>query len=397
MKIKQSYLLVFLFLIFQTILIRAGNYFHLFIIFFYVLILLFCKFRYNLFFSLWLFFSFFLTLLGIFNGNNIVWIIFDFLIFSPIFLSALMYKINYIQFESSFLNIFSKSLKYLVPLGVIIYFYMGYKPATFNSNRFNLNESIHLAYFSPIMPFLFVPFMILMYDKINVGNRRYFLMAALFIIYMGLITLSRSIVISVILPSFIYLLFIKSGIKIKLLAVLLLGIIYIFMGATVNSSGSVNDLIELINNRNEVQFENGDYTSSRGTELEEYLKQNLSLNEIIFGRGFGGTKVLDLTHDFIGGPEMMHIGWSHAFLKGGILLVLLIYLPLFWILFVSLIKRHVYIFFLAIWFLSADSITTSWQFSYNYFFYSFLIFYFINNYDITRLLSKRFNSLGKIG
>ncbi len=396
MQIKQSYFLVLLFLFFQTILMRAGNYFHFFIIFFYFIILLFCKFRLNLFLFIWLFFSLYLIVLGVFNGNDIVWIIFDFFIFSPIYLSASMYKIDYVHFENVFLNVFSKSLKYLVPLGVIVYFYMGYKPATFNSNRFNLNESIHLAYFSPIMPFLFVPFMILMYDKISQSNRKYFVIAALFIIYMGLITLSRSIVISVILPTLIYVLFIKSSFKIKLFAILLFCVTYIFIGTTFNSNGNVNELIELINNRNEVQFENGDYTSSRGTELEEYLKQNLSLNEIIFGRGFGGTKVLDLSHDYIGGPEMMHIGWSHAFLKGGIVLVSLIYLPLIWILFISLIKRHIYIFFLTIWFLSADSITTSWQFSFNYFFYTFLIFYFINNYEVTRLFSKRFTPLGKI-
>ena len=373
---------------------RAGNYFQFFIVFFYIIILLVCKFRYNVFLFLWLLFSFSLTILGIFNGNNLIWVLFDFLIFSPIFVSALMYNSDYLQFENSILNIFLKSLKYLIFLGIIIYFYMGYKPASFSGGRFNLNDSVHLAYFSPIMPFLFVPYMIVMYDKINRSSRKYLLIAAIFIVYMGLITLSRSIILSVVLPTFMYLLFVKRDTKFTILAVMLCGILYFFMEQTMNYSGNFIDLIELINDRNEVQFENGDYTSSRGTEFDEYLHQNLSPIEILFGRGFGGTKVLDLSHDYIGGPEMMHIGWSHAFLKGGVALVLLIYLPLFWILFVSLVKRHVYIFFLTIWFLTADSITTSWQFSYNYFFYSFLLLYIINNYEITRLFSKRFNSVG---
>jgi len=391
-KLKlQIYFILFLFLLIQILLIRAGDFFQYFVILFYLIVLIFCKFHWNIFLIYWMFISFILSFVGLINGNNFIWILFDFFVLSPILISALIYRINFSKFEKVFIEVFSYSLKYLFYFGLFIYVYMDYKPATISSSRFNFNESVHLAYFSPIMPFLFVPFLIFLYKKISIPKRRYIYFASLFIVYMGFITLSRSIILSILLPISLTLLFNNNKIKYFILVFLL--VLFSLFNSFKFPQTDFLLLLELIQDRTSSQFENGDFSSSRGAEFQDYVNQNLSLLEVLFGRGFGGKKVIN-SSDFIGGITMMHIGWAHIFLKGGIFLVGLIYFPILFLSIFSLFKRKYYIFLMALFFLISDSTTLSWLFSYNYVLYIFLMIYLLTDYETSRFFSKHLRSLG---
>ncbi len=381
-KKNKPLLLFILLIITQLFHIRAGKYYVFVTLIFFISLFFLYKPKFNSYILFGFLISLFLTIRGLLNGNLILDILNDFLIFSPILISFLYKKDIFLYVENNIINIFTKSLICLIPLGILIFKYMEYDFTDVGLSRFNFNEDVILEYFSPIMPFLFAPYLVFYYEKLN-KNQKYLLLFSLFFIcFMGIITLSRSLILNLVLPFFLYFLhkFYTNQIVVKkyIFYIFILIIIGIIINFIFINNELVTNLWDLLNSRNTQQLETGNITSDRFNELLEYLKQNISILDYLIGRGFGGQKILVQNTSYIGGITMMHIGVAHVFLKGGILLIFYIYSPIVFMIFYFLKNKIYTISYLLIWFLIENTTTTTWELSYPLFFYSFSIAFLFN-------------------
>ena len=174
LKRHRKLIFIVLFIITQLLSIRAGKYFVFVTLIFFITLFFFLKPKFNKYILFGFLLSFLLCVRGILNGNLFVNILEDFLIFTPILSSFLLEKNLFVDLEKSLAKYFVKSLFILIPLGVLIYIYMDYNVTSFGLDRFNYNPDIKFEFFSPIIPFLFAPYLIFYYRDFN--NTEKFLM-----------------------------------------------------------------------------------------------------------------------------------------------------------------------------------------------------------------------------
>ena len=168
---------------------------------------------------------------------------------------------------------------------------------------------------------------------------------------------------------------------------IILFILFIFFSggyhtSLINLIGLGDSLTGFIERAN-VQSDSDRISTGRWEETEYYLSNKLNFSEYLFGRGMGGY--------FTGGPiveisNIIHIGIFHVFLKGGILLVLTLYIPIIIAVFRYWNTPSYHISLILIYFLIVNSITTSWSWSFNLFFYWYGIsFYYFQKLPIRSL------------
>lgn len=384
-QIKKSNNVLFfviIFIISQILNIRAGKYFVFVSFIFFISLFIFFKPKFNKYVLIGFILSICLCIRGLINGNYLLDILNDFLIFTPILISFLLNKNVFQDLEYYLTKYLTKSLVILIPLGIIIYKYMEYDITDIGLSRFNYNEEILLEYFSPIMAFLFAPYLVFYFNTFTKFEKILLFASLLFIAFMGIITLSRSLILYLFLP-FILLFLYKIIInKIQLKNYIIYFIFIITSFTIINfifiNNSIISNLIDLLNARNTQQLDSGNITSDRYNEIIDYFKQNLSIFDYILGRGYGGQKVLTQNSTYIGGITMMHIGAAHVFLKGGALLLLYIYLPVFFIIIYYIKSNYYNISYLLIWFLIENNTTTTWNLSYPFLFYSLSISFLFN-------------------
>ena len=255
---------------------------------------------------------------------------------------------------------------------------MDYKPGSFETGRFIYNEDTKLHLMGPIIPLLYTPYLVFYINYLDRNQKIVVYISIILMALFGITTLTRAPIINALLPLILLFIFKISQNKINILKVLrttfLLTIAcFIIYQTPLIKKEILNESIEGLIIRNEFSKESGLYEEARFEETKTYLNQNLSFLDIILGRGMGGQKTRNVNSYYIGGIGMMHFGPSHVFLKGGILFVLILYIPLF-LSIAYFWKTNMYqISLILIYFLIINLINTTWDWGINTFFYWYAI------------------------
>ena len=379
---KKFTLMMVLMLIISVIFVRSGKYTYLVNSIFFLILFIFYRTSFSVHFFRYFFASICFLLWGIARGNEIPYMIEDFINFTPL---ILLFFHNYdISFDLNkrMPGYLANSLLVMIPISFLIYTYMDYSYGDMVV-RFNYDQSTKLALFSPMYPIIFAPYLLFFFNRLNLTQKCLVHAALIWLVVFNILTLTRSHIIGVLIA---YILFFIQRVIIQnrsyksivyiiiLLAIVLVGV---SLFGSNNNEFFLNNSIEALEQRNRDAVLNDDITTGRAKEMQEYLNQNLTVLEYLFGRGFGGIKVDDKSYNpFIGGPEMMHFGPVHAFLKGGIALVLILYLPLL----VSIFKywrnpNLSHVAFILLYFLVTNMQTTTWNWSFHVFFYWYALSY----------------------
>lgn len=375
---KNSKALLVLLIIITILTIRSGKYTYLVNIVFFASLFLIYKPSISWIFIFFLQFSLLLSLIGLLYNNNIINIISDFISFTPIIL-LFFYDSNILNdITQRFPSFLANALYILIPISIVIYMYMDYKPGSFEIARFIYNQDTKLNLMGPIMPLSYAPYLVFYTDHLDMKQKIAVYISIILMALFGITTLTRAPVINALLPLILLFIFRISQNRISILKVLRTTILltiacFIIYQTPLIKNQSLNKSIEGLIRRNELLKESGLYEEPRFEETKTYLDQNLSSLEIIIGRGMGGQKVRDVNSYYIGGIGMMHFGPSHVFLKGGILFVLILYIPLF-LSIAYFWKTNMYqISLILLYFLIINMINTTWDWSINTFFYWYAI------------------------
>jgi hypothetical protein len=368
--------------------IRSGKYTYIVNILFFI-----CLFIYyrpvlsKIFLGMFLI-AVFLTMWGIISGNQPISIAGDFVIFSPLILLFFYNRQINNDLITRIPNFLANSLFIMLPISFAIFVYMDYKPGSMLIGRFNYDVSTKLHLFAPIIPLMSAPYLIFFLDKLNKKQELLIHCSMICIILMGIMTLSKSIILACLIPYLLrygYKYLIQKIRPFKVLIILIiLSLFYSGNYLTVFTKKigleySFTGVIE----RTQRQYESNTFSSGRVKEVEDYFSQDLSFFEYMFGRGMGGHKVRDDADPHVGGINLMHFGIFHLFLKGGILLVLVLYVPIFLAILRFWKTPDYHISLILIYFLCVDAMTTSWGWSFSLFFYWYGIsFYFFQKLRI---------------
>jgi hypothetical protein len=288
--------------------------------------------------------------LGIFNGNKFEYIFTDFINFTPLVFLVLDNNNFKNKFLSNNLEGLNKLLPFLIITSISIFIYMGYDLTSTLIARFAYDSDSKLSLFAPLTPIFFIPFLIC-FDK-TLYNRLFVYIGAVLILLMGFITQTKTVFIPTIL-AFLLRIFFGGGLSSKLkyifflllISGLLISLAYEYMPETIIS------FTDKFNSTNDSNIDRID-------ESWNYLKQ-CNILQLFFGKGYGGVKIFN-NEDFIGGINMIHFGIVHLIMKGGIILFLLMYLPLFYIIINDFIGRQYAYVSMAFVFMSMDLGHTQW-------------------------------------
>lgn len=374
--------MLFLLLFIMLLTIRSGKYTYIVNSLFFIALFLTYRVRFSVHtFSYFLLFGF-LTIWGFIFGNDITSIAEDILSFSPLILLFIEKKNFELDLKKRLPIYLVNSLYFMIPVGIIIFIFMGYQVGGLETKRFDYDESTKLALFGPILPFIFAPTLVFFFDIFNKKQKILVFTSMFLILIMGVITLTKSVIVFPIIPLLLFYGYKEMVIKNRSLLRTIFFIV--FIGFLLKSIGffdkistinAVADTIERAVRKNE----KNDFTTGRYDETKDYFNQDLSVLEYLFGRGMGGQKVRDESDEYIGGINMMHFGPSHVFLKGGIFLVFLLYLPLFLAVFKFWNTPNYPISLILISFFLGNIQTTSWSWGIGLFFYWYAIsFYYIS-------------------
>lgn len=314
------------------LLVRSGKYTVYVNLIYFVLLTVFYKIKFTTVSFVYSFYFFLLLLIGIYNYNDFDSILEDIFSFWPLII--LFINGDFKEYlKKNLFKYLVNSLFWLFPISILIFKYMEYGIGSIVTTRFDYNESTNFELFAPIIPILFAPYLIFYFDTYNRSQKIIVILSNGFICLMGLITLSRSISLNQLTPIFLIVLYKLAIFKIKIVKLvkftlpLICIFLFIFNSNTYKES-NIKIAIDGIEARSEFDKDNLDITSGRFDEATQYLNQDLSIIEILFGRGLGGHKVKNKNENFIGGINMLHFGPLHLFMKGGIILLLIIYLPI---------------------------------------------------------------------
>ena len=370
---KNSSFLLLLLLFILVLSIRSGKYTYLVNSLFFLILFITIKIRFSIHTFYYLLLFGILTIYGIILGNDYASIIEDIFSFSPLILLFIERPKFKLDLKNRLPYFLVKSLYFLIPLSLLIFNYMDYQIGGLSTKRFDYNDSSKMHLFAPILPILFAPTLLFYYDIFNKKQRFLVFVSMILILLMGVITLTKSVIFFPIMYLFIfygYRIFVRKKVGQLLKGIILIAFAGLFLVQSnvfekIGLANAVADSIE----RGTNQKENSSFTSGRSEETIAYLNQDLTIREYLIGRGLGGHKVRNDSDYYEGGVNMMHFGPSHVFIKGGILLLLILYVPLFLAIFRFWKTSNYHISLILIAFFLGNIQTTTWSWGIGMFFY----------------------------
>jgi hypothetical protein len=305
----------------------------------------------------------FLSLYGIERDNFVSYVYFDIIIFS--FFSFLFF-FNQRNSYQWFVNEFPKNVSLWLSFGLIVSWFLFIKsdlqPGT-SDVRFSIGDSIKEfggAYkvIEPLSPALFVaPF----YRSIKSKWRYSIVLSLVTILVFSIFTATRgTFIISLI--SILYLLIInlkRTDWFRKLMQYFAFVCIGFLLLLFVFSLADIRDSLELLRNR---FLDSKDFSSGRDDESRLFLA-SLTETEWIIGRGMGGTQETWIWRHLKDGLNMVHYGHLQLLLKGGLLLLISIYVLITYCLLRAIrnAKMLFPFFYMVIVFFIYDQFHTQWQ------------------------------------
>lgn len=325
--------------------------------------------------------SFLYFVLGIAHGNQFDYMLTDFMHITPISILILGAP----KFKKDFIDNQLEGYKRIMPILVIFYFlifyYMGYSWVGSTDARFAYNQDSKLSLFAPLTPLAFFVF-VLAYNKIKANK---IVMISLVIgilanLHIGFTTQTKTAFLGPIII-LVLKLFINDSFKTKLKYIIIFLVAY--WGIIYFINNYMPELSYLTDAFSDKFDTSNDSNTSRMDETLEYLSK-CNVLQILLGKGFGGEKIFN-GEDFIGGVNMLHMGWGFLMMKGGVLLLIMIYYPLLWIIYHDLKSKHYIFTIIAIYFLIKDQMHTNFTSWSGVFLYWFLVYtrYYYRNYFLT--------------
>jgi hypothetical protein len=311
------------------------------------------------------FISMFYFFLGVANGNLLSNIFKDFIYFTPIILFIADDRHFYENFIDDKLAGLNKMMPYLLLASLGLFIYMGYSWTVSSNARFEYDQESKLNLFAPITPIFMIPFM-LCYTDVKY-KRILVYIGAFFILFMGYLTQTKTVFIPVILPFLFAIVFNRNLIlKFRLIIIIffICGIIYFIL-----FKFAPNSIFTFMSKFNMSDDSNID----RVNESVQYLNK-CNILQLLFGKGFGGIKTFH-GEEFIGGIDMIHFGMVHLIMKGGFILLIIMYFPLLYIIIKDFGSHNYSYVGMAIIFMFMDLGHTQWQSSTGMLVYWLLVYY----------------------
>jgi len=311
------------------------------------------------------FISFFYFFMGILNGNLFSDIFKDFICFTPLILFVADDRQFYENFIDNKLAGLNRIMPYLLLASIGLFIYMGYSWTVSSEARFAYDQESKLNLFAPISPLFMIPFM-LCYTDVKY-NRLFIYIGTFFILFMGYLTQTKTVFIPVILPFLLTIIFNKnliSKFRLIIFFFIISGIIYFVL-----SKYAPDSILSFVGKFNMTDDSNMD----RVNESVHYLER-CNVLQLLFGRGFGGIKTFS-GEEFIGGIDMIHFGIVHLIMKGGLLLLIIIYFPLLFIIVKDSISHNYSYVGMVIVIIFKDFGHTQWQSSTGMLVYWLLVYY----------------------
>jgi hypothetical protein len=391
---KNSSFILFLLLFILVLSVRSGKYTYLVNSIFFITLFFTYKTRITVHAFYYLLLIGILTIWGIILGNDYISIIEDVFSLSPLILLFIEKEKFKLDLKNRLPFFLVNSLYFLIPLSLLIFNYMDYQIGGLSTKRFDYNVATKLSLFGPILPIIFGPTLIFFIDLYNKKQKALVFISMSIIMIMGIITLSKSVILTPIIYLFLfygYKIFVNKKVRQLPKAIILI----VFAGFLLiqfnvfEKIGLANAVVDSIE-RSAIQNQNSSFSSGRVEETIAYLNQDLTFLEHLIGRGLGGRKVRNNSNDYVGGINMLHFGPSHVFMKGGIILVLVLYLPLFFAVFRFWNTPNYYISLILISFFLANIQTTNWSWGIGTFFYWYGISMYFSTVNKNKyLISKK--------
>jgi hypothetical protein len=276
-----------------------------------------------------LFYFIFLIIRGIVNGNYYKYILFDIHVYTSIvFLTFFNDKLSVNETSRKIPEFFTKMMIISIPVSFILFILFGSlnigdalgERSLMADAKSALNQGMFIA------PLLIAPFLVPFVREMKPGSRFLALSANALVLVYGIFTSTRGII-AISGIAFLSLINFKISINKKTLfsALFLITALVIFL--TFNQK--INNEIRVKIDYSIARFKaKNNFTSGRMSEVQG-LFEEFSTTELFFGRGAGAEQKFGFwkEHPAPGphGINFTHFGFLHLILKGGFILLLLVY------------------------------------------------------------------------
>jgi len=223
--------------------------------------------------------------------------------------------------QNDIIKLYSNLGSYLfigLPASLFFVLYYGVKPGTLEQRFISSGDIETSMFFFIIYPIAHSLFLFPIIGSFKKKIRIIIIISVFFIMIYSIMTLNRYFFITSLLSVITGLSFSKLRVKIKVLSFLVLGILVIqiisFKGF--NLSESSKSLFYRLQMKNDI-------FSGRDIEAIEFIN-SLNKNEIIFGKGLGGSQKTWIWSELPYGNNMIHFGFLYIIMKGGLLFLIFI-------------------------------------------------------------------------
>lgn len=262
-----------------------------------------------------------MVLNGIYRGNVLEDIINDFVVFVGGGIIASFSVDRLAAYLDRLPKVLARWAFFALPGFWIVYRYMEYHPGSIETARFVYNEDVRLHLFAPLI--LIQPLILLLFaDRMRLTNFIIVSVAILESAWIGIVTLSLHVFYTLGSAIFSFML-IRKGSAVrghKLLVVAGFTAIAIAAYVWVDRDSALGSSRDSIIHR--AEGETG--FAGRLAEQSDYFA-SATIMDVLIGRGFGGLKTTLESYELVAGPAMMHFGWAHLTMKGGIMFMVLLY------------------------------------------------------------------------
>lgn len=304
----------------------------------------------NFIFFILAFYFFFLTISGILRGNYFNYVLFDTIIYSSVvFLTFFNSNIN----SNNIPILFAR----LLPISLIFAFSTIFLFSDFTSlaTRSLTSDNNSMADDSWIVgPLIIAPFLVPFISKMRNHLKIIVLVANITLLLFGILTATRSYILITIL-ALLSLINFQKLFKFKFLFITSLFILSLFfISLTETYTNSIfADQINLVTARFN---SDGDFSNGRNSEVDGLFKEFNFFN-FAFGKGAGAEQKFGFWENIIGnghGVNFTHFGFLNLILKGGVVLLILVYGTAIYSLFVLLKHREKEYIFVILIYLTAE-------------------------------------------
>ena len=295
----------------------------------------------------------FLIIRGFLFGNFIPYLLFDISIYTSIvFLTY--FKYNYKSYYSLIPTLFAKLLIVSIFFVlIVVFFYSDFGNLATRSLLGDNNSMVDDSWI--IGPLIIAPFIVPFIGSMKMHLKFAVLFANLLLLLFGVLTATRSYIVIVIVALLSLITFRKfSSIKFFFYGFLALLMFLFVFHSDFYKKSVLADQINFVGERFVME---GDISNGRSSEVVGLFSE-FSFSEIILGRGAGAEQKFGFWNDIRGSQEhginFTHFGFLNLILKGGFLLLLLIYGMAFYSLMIFLKYGEKKYFFVVLIYLIAE-------------------------------------------